>query len=100
MYTHIKRAGVAGEFPIEEMLAITDERLKDGYTALKYSIIPPIKAIENPENIEKHIERFRRVRERIGNGVDLAIDFHGRVSPATANILIEKLKPYNTMFVE
>ena len=100
MYTHIKRAGVAGEFAIEEMLSIADERLKDGYTALKYSIIPPIKAIENPANIEKHIERFAKVRERIGNGVDLAIDFHGRVSPAAANILIEKLKPYNPMFIE
>lgn len=100
MYTHIKRAGVAGEFSIDEMLAIADERIKDGYTALKYSIIPPIRAIETPENTEKHIERFARVRERIGNGVDLAIDFHGRVSPAMANILIEKLKPYNPMFVE
>ena len=100
MYTHIKRAGVAGEFAIEEMLSIADERLKDGYTALKYSIIPPIKAIENPANIEKHIERFAKVRERIGDGVDLAIDFHGRVSPAAANILIEKLKPYNPMFIE
>lgn len=100
MYTHIKRAGVKGEFPIEEMLSIADERLKDGYTALKYSIIPPIKAVENPENIEKHIERFAKVRERIGNKVDLAIDFHGRVSPAAANVLIEKLKPYSPMFIE
>lgn len=100
MYTHIKRAGVAGDFSIDEMLSIADERLKRGYTALKYSIIPPIRAIENPENTEKHIERFARVREHIGNGVDLAIDFHGRVSPAMANILIEKLKPYSPMFVE
>lgn len=100
MYTHIKRAGVAGEFPIEEMLAIADERLKDGYTALKYSIIPPIKAIENPENTMKHIERFAKVRERIGNGVDLAIDFHGRVSPSMAYRLIEELKPYMPMFIE
>ncbi len=100
MYTHIKRAGVAGEFAIEEMLSIAKDRLKEGYTALKYSIIPPIKAIENPENINKHIERFARVRELIGDGVDLAIDFHGRVSPAAANVLIEKLKPYSPMFVE
>lgn len=100
MYTHIKRAGVAGEFPIDEMLNIADQRLKDGYTALKYSIIPPIKTIDSPENTAKHIERFAKVRERIGNGVDLAIDFHGRVSPAMANILIEQLKPYNPMFIE
>ena len=100
MYTHIKRAGVPAEFPLEDMLAIADERLEKGYTALKYSIIPPIKTIDNPENTEKHIERFAKVRERISNKVDLAIDFHGRVSPAMANILIEKLKPYNPMFIE
>lgn len=100
MYTHIKRAGVAGEFAIDEMLAIADERLKKGYTALKYSIIPPLKAVENPENIAKHIDRFAKVRERIGDSVDLAIDFHGRVAPSLANILIEKLKPYNPMFIE
>ena len=100
MYTHIKRAGVAGEFPVEEMLSIADERLKDGYTALKYSIIPPLKAVENPENIKKHVERFAKVRERIGDGVDLAIDFHGRVAPSLANVLIEQLKPYTPMFIE
>ena len=100
MYTHIKRAGVAGEFSIDEMLKITDQRLKDGYTALKYSIIPPIKNIESPANTYKHIERFAKVRERIGNDVDLAIDFHGRVSPAMAVRLIEELKPYMPMFVE
>lgn len=100
MYTHIKRAGVPAEFPIEQMLEIADERLEKGYTALKYSIIPPIKAIENPENMQKHIDRFAKVRERIGQGVDLAIDFHGRVSPAVAGRLIEGLKPYSPMFVE
>lgn len=100
MYTHIKRAGVAGEFPIEEMLEIAEERMKAGYTALKYSIIPPIKAVETPANIEKHIERFAQVRKKIGKEIDLAIDFHGRVSPAMANVLIEKLKLYDPMFIE
>ena len=100
MYTHIKRAGVAGEFPIEDMLAIADERLADGYTALKYSIIPPIKHVESPANTLKHVERFAAVRERIGNNIDLAIDFHGRVSPAMAIRLAEALKPYNPFFIE
>ena len=100
MYTHIKRAGVPAEFPLETMLEIADERLADGYTALKYSIIPPIKAIDSPENVKKHVERFAAVRERIGMGVDLAIDFHGRVSPAMAVRLAEELKPYMPMFIE
>ena len=100
MYTHLKRAGVPAEFPVEQMLEIADERLKEGYTALKYSIIPPIHFTETPENIEKHVSRFRKVREKIGDNVELAIDFHGRVSPALAVQLAEELKPYRPMFIE
>lgn len=100
MYSHIKIAGVQGEFPIEDMLKMADMRLSEGYTALKYSIIPPIKQIENPENTMAHVERFAKVREHIGDKVDLAIDFHGRVSPAMAVRFAELLKPYMPMFIE
>lgn len=100
MYTHIKRTAVAGDFSVDEMLNITDERLRAGYTALKYSIIPPIRAIDTPQNLMGHIARFAAVRERIGDSVDLAIDFHGRVSPAMALRLAEELKPYRPFFIE
>ena len=100
MYTHIKRTAVAGDFSVDEMLNITDERLRAGYTALKYSIIPPIRAIDTPQNLMGHIACFAAVRERIGDSVDLAIDFHGRVSPAMALRLAEELKPYRPFFIE
>ena len=100
MYTHIKRTAVAGDFSVDEMLNITDERLRAGYTALKYSIIPPIRAIDTPQNLMGHIASFAAVRERIGDSVDLAIDFHGRVSPAMALRLAEELKPYRPFFIE
>ena len=100
MYTHVKRTAVVGEFSIEEMLQIARQRVNEGYTALKYSIIPPIKAIESPANMQKHIERFAAVRKEIGDEIDLAIDFHGRVSPAMAVQLAEQLKPYHPMFIE
>ena len=100
MYTHIKRTAVAGDFSVDEMLNITNERLRAGYTVLKYSIIPPIRAIDTPQNLMGHIARFAAVRERIGDSVDLAIDFHGRVSPAMALRLAEELKPYRPFFIE
>lgn len=100
MYTHVKRAAIAGDFSVEDMLEIAQQRLDEGYTALKYSIIPPIKAIDNPENTRKHVERFAAVRQKIGDSVDLAIDFHGRVSPAMAVRLCEELKPYHPFFIE
>ncbi len=100
MYTHIKRTAVVGDFAVEEMLAIAKERLAEGYTALKYSIIPPIRAIDTPERTEEHIARFAAVRQAIGDGVDLAIDFHGRVSPAMAVRLARELEPYHPFFIE
>lgn len=99
MYTHIKTTG-AVEFSVEDMLAMARKRLQQGYTALKYSIIPPIHATEPPAKINEHIERFAAVRKTIGDDVELAIDFHGRVAPSLAPALIEKLKPYSPMFVE
>ena len=35
-----------------------------------------------------------------GDDVDIAIDFHGAISPATAKLLIKALEPYQPMFIE
>ena len=100
MYGHLKPTGHPGEFPIPDMLAITDTRLEEGFTVMKYSIIPPIKPIDNMEMVDKVVERFAAVRERVGKKVDIAIDFHGRVSPAMSIRLLQALEPYYPLFVE
>ena len=100
MYGHLKPAGHPGDFPIADMLKITDTRLADGFTVMKYSIIPPIKPIDNMEMVDKVVERFAAVRERVGKKVDIAIDFHGRVSPAMSIRLLKALEPYYPLFVE
>lgn len=100
MYTHIKAPAIAGGPSIEEMTEVARQRVCAGYTALKYSIIPPILPIESPAHIREHVARFAAVRETIGDQVDLAIDFHGRVSPMLARRLIAELEPYSPMFIE
>lgn len=100
MYTHIKATAIQGGNSLQEMVNIAKERVAQGYTALKYSIIPPIQLIENPEQTMEHVERFAEVRKAIGDKIDLAIDFHGRVTPANAPRFIELLKPYMPMFIE
>lgn len=100
MYGHLKPTGHPGDFPIPDMLKITDTRLADGFTVMKYSIIPPIKPIDNMEMVDKVVERFAAVRERVGKKVDIAIDFHGRVSPAMSIRLLKALEPYYPLFVE
>ena len=100
MYGHLKPAGHPGDFPIPDMLAIAEQRLKEGFDVVKYSIIPPIRPIDNMKMVDKVVERFAAVRDYVGKEVDIAIDFHGRVSPAMSIRLLQALEPYYPLFVE
>lgn len=100
MYGHLKPAAIAADFPVEGMLDIAKTRLAEGFTVLKYSIIPPIKPIDNMAMVDSVVERFAAVRELIGKDIDLAIDFHGRVNPAMSVRLLQALEPYYPFFVE
>lgn len=100
MYGHLKPTGHPGDFPVEEMLKIADRRVEEGFTALKYSVIPPVKPIDTLEAMESIVERFAAVRERVGKKVDVAVDFHGRLSPAMSIRVLEELRPYYPLFVE
>jgi len=100
MYGHLKPACLAGDFPIPDMLALTDQRLAAGFNVMKYSVIPPIRPIDTKATVDRVVERFAAVRERVGPDVDVAIDFHGRVSPAMSIRLLQALEPYYPLFVE
>src|SRR4029079_19216996 len=43
---------------------------------------------------------FAELRKAGGEDVDIAIDFHGKISPALAKVLIRELEPYHPMFIE
>ncbi|MCK9251710.1 MAG: galactonate dehydratase [Eubacteriales bacterium] len=100
MYTHIKKVGAQADFPVETMVETARQLCARGFTALKYSIIPPVRAVESLQALHEHEARFQAVREAIGPAVDLAIDFHGRVGPGTAQRLITMLEPFYPWFVE
>jgi galactonate dehydratase len=100
MYAHVKQVAIERGNSIAQMVEIAMQRKAEGFTAAKYSIIPPIKPIDTQAALESHIERFAAVREALGKEVDLAIDFHGRVSPAMAIRLAKALEPYYPMFIE
>ena len=100
MYGHLKPAGHAGDFPVESMLEIAKKRLSEGFDVVKYSVIPPIKPIDNMKKMTQIVERFAAVREIVGPDVDVAVDFHGRVNPAMSERIIKELEPYYPLFVE
>lgn len=56
--------------------------------------------IETPLQVGYAVEQFAALRKAAGDDVDIAIDFHGKVSPALAKLLIKGLEPHQPMFVE
>lgn len=75
---------------------------QQGFTAFKTGVATkrPARFVETPAAIDHAVEQFARLREAGGPECDIAIDFHGAISPATAMLLIKKLEPYQPMFVE
>jgi galactonate dehydratase len=73
-----------------------------GFTAFKTGVAKkrPARYIETPAEIHYAAERFAALRQAMGNDVDIAIDFHGAISPATAKLLIKAYEPYQPMFIE
>jgi galactonate dehydratase len=73
-----------------------------GFTAFKTGPAKkrPARYIETPAAVEYAGEQFAELRRAAGNDIDIAIDFHGAISPATAKLLIKALEPYQPMFVE
>jgi len=73
-----------------------------GFLALKTGVVGgrPARIIETPGFVERVTERFAAIRAEVGNEIDIAIDFHGAVSPQTAGLLIKALEPYQPLFIE
>jgi len=73
-----------------------------GFTAFKTGPAKkrPARYIETPAAVQYAAEKFAELRQAVGNDIDIAIDFHGAISPATAKLLIKALEPYQPMFVE
>ena len=82
------------------------ERLKaalaHGFTAFKThpATTRPARYIETPSHIHYAADKFGELRKAAGDDIDIAIDFHGAISPATAKLLIKVLEPYQPMFIE
>jgi galactonate dehydratase len=78
------------------------DAMKQGFTAFKTGPAKkrPMRYVETPAAVAYAVEKFAELRQAVGNEVDIGIDFHGAVSPATAKLLIKGLEPYQPMFVE
>ena len=95
MYAHC--GGTTPESAAEAAKA----KVLEGYTALKTGVGKvPARMVESPAFVEACAARFAAMRQAVGPEVDIAIDFHGQISPALAIRLAQALEPYHPMFIE
>jgi len=50
--------------------------------------------------VDEVVERFKALREKVGKGVDIGVEFHGAVQPPTAMVMMKALEPYGPWFYE
>jgi len=76
--------------------------MSKGFTAFKAGVHGgrPARIVEDKAFIDRAAEHFASLREAAGPEADIAVDFHGAISPQTAKLLIKALEPYQPMFIE
>ena len=67
---------------------------------LRGSTRAPFKHNEGQKMVDEIIERFKALREKMGPGVDIGVEFHGAIQPPTAMVLMKALEPFNPWFYE
>ncbi|TDV38624.1 galactonate dehydratase [Actinophytocola oryzae] len=90
---------VGGDRPSGVYEAVA-EQVEAGFTAVKMNVSGPMPAIATPADVAAALVRAQEARSALGPDRDLAIDFHGRVSPAMARRLVRMLEEVQPMFVE
>jgi galactonate dehydratase len=73
---------------------------KSGYTGFKSGPGGKWRAHEPPSMIDAFVERAFLMREWVGPDVELAFDFHGKMTPALAIEICQEIKGMRPMFVE
>ena len=87
---------VGGDRPADVAAAASEARAA-GLTAVKMNACAELHYLDSEAKIEEAAERLAAARS---TGLDVAVDFHGRVHRAMAKRLVRALEPHGPLFFE
>jgi galactonate dehydratase len=90
---------IGGDKP-SHVVEMAEEKVAQGMSAVKMNGTADVHWIDSHKKIDEVIGRVAALRERFGQDLDIAVDFHGRVHKAMARSLMKALDPYKLMFIE
>jgi len=89
-------AWIGGDSP-SEVVEQAQQRRAQGFRAVKMNATADLSRLDSPRSLDAAVERVGRVQEL---GLDVAIDFHGRVHKPMARQLAALLEPLRPLFIE
>lgn len=92
-------AWIGGDRP-EDIAEHAQQRLAQGYTAVKMNATSETDYLNFPRAVDGVVQRMGMVRDAVGQELDVALDFHGRVHRTLLPTLMRELAPFRPMWIE
>jgi len=90
---------IGGDRPHDIKMA-AKRQVEAGFSALKMNATEELHYIDSFSKVEAVLERVAAVRDSVGMGIGIGIDFHGRVHKAMAKVIVHELQQFHPMFIE
>ncbi|TFK32324.1 enolase C-terminal domain-like protein, partial [Crucibulum laeve] len=87
---------IGGDSP-SDVVAAAETRKKQGFNAVKMNGTEAVAWIDSPTVLEDAVMRVKEVRAL---GLDVGVDFHGRLHKGMAKQLAKLLEPHQPLFIE
>ena len=104
VYTHLGLGHsdqVYGNIRPDSVADMAEEVVAKGYRALKVLVVPKTHMTPTGRSLAQTEAAMAAIRERVGNDIEIMVDFHGRCgSAAAAMAYIHVLEPFRPLFVE
>lgn len=103
MYTHLgggNMKAVYETFDAGPLIDLAHRVIADGYSAIKVVFVPYSEPIEGRAKVKHFARLFRELRDSVGDGIDIMVDFHGRTTAAMAIQYINAIEEFGPFFCE
>jgi galactonate dehydratase len=103
MYTHLgggDMRSVYETFEVGPLIDLAQKVIGNGYTAVKVVFVPYSEPLEGIGKVKRFAMLMSKLREAVGDTVDIMIDFHGRTYPAMAVRYIQAVEEFSPYFCE
>ena len=90
---------IGGDRP-DDVADAAQEAFDQGFQAVKMNACEEMHYIDRFQKVEEVCKRVDAIRTRLGNAMEIALDFHGRVHKPMAKVLAKELEQFHLMFIE